>query len=171
MGVEAKCNMALGKDFSLTDLNEEGYEAIFLGIGAWGARNMRLEGEDLEGVLSGTDMLIERGLDHETPVGDKVVIIGGGNTAMDCARTCWRLGSKEVTVLYRRSRSEMPANDIEVYEAEMEGVNFKFLAAPTKLIGDENGKLTPSGVPSPWNWASPTPPAAAVRCRWRAARP
>jgi formate dehydrogenase beta subunit len=142
LGVEAHCNKALGKDFTLQSLKDEGFEAIFLGIGAWGARNMRLDGEDLDGVISGTDMLIERGLDHETPVGDKVVIIGGGNTAMDCARTCWRLGSKEVTVLYRRSRSEMPANDIEVFESEMEGVKFKFLAAPTKLIGDENGKLT-----------------------------
>jgi formate dehydrogenase beta subunit len=142
LGVEANCEKALGKDFTIQSLKDDGFEAIFLGIGAWGARNMRLEGEDLNGVISGTDMLIERGLDKETPVGDKVVIIGGGNTAMDCARTCWRLGSKEVTVLYRRSRSEMPANDIEVFESEMEGVKFKFLAAPTKLIGDENGKLT-----------------------------
>ena len=85
-------------------------------------------------------MLIDRGLEKETPVGEKVIIIGGGNTAIDCARTCWRLGSKEVTVLYRRSRAEMPANDIEVEEAEHEGIQFHFLAAPTKLIG-EDGKL------------------------------
>ncbi|KIX14884.1 RnfABCDGE type electron transport complex subunit B [Dethiosulfatarculus sandiegensis] len=141
LGVETRMEQRLGKDFTLAELKEEGFEAIFVGVGAWGSRNMRLEGEDLEGVLPGTSMLIERGLLHETPVGDKVVIVGGGNTAIDCARTSWRLGAKEVTVLYRRSRAEMPANDIEVEEAEHEGIKFKFLAAPTKLIG-ENGKLT-----------------------------
>jgi NADPH-dependent glutamate synthase beta subunit-like oxidoreductase len=140
LGVEFKTGVRLGEDFFLEDLREEGYEAIFLGVGAWGSRNLRLDGEDLEGVLPGTSMLIDRGLNRETPVGEKVVIIGGGNTAIDCARTCWRLGAKEVTVLYRRSRAEMPANDIEVEEAEREGVKFHFLAAPTKLIG-EDGKL------------------------------
>ena len=140
LGVEARVNQALGRDFTLEDLRQEGFEAIFMGVGAWGSRNMRVEGEDLNGVLPGTSMLIDRGLDKETPVGDKVVIIGGGNTAIDCARTCWRLGAKEVTVLYRRSRAEMPANDIEVEEAEHEGIKFHFLAAPTKLVG-EGGRL------------------------------
>jgi formate dehydrogenase beta subunit len=74
-------------------------------------------------------------------VGDKVAIIGGGNTAIDAARTSWRLGAREVTVIYRRSRKEMPANDIEIEEAEREGVLFHYLAAPTKLMG-ENGRLT-----------------------------
>jgi NADPH-dependent glutamate synthase beta subunit-like oxidoreductase/Na+-translocating ferredoxin:NAD+ oxidoreductase RNF subunit RnfB len=140
LGVEAKTNMAMGRDFSLADLQEQGFEAFFLGVGCWASRDMRVEGEDLTGVLPGSNMLIDRGNLKETPVGDRVVIIGGGNTAMDCARTCWRLGAKEVTVLYRRSRAEMPANDIEVEEAEHEGVKFHFLAAPTRLIG-ENGKL------------------------------
>jgi NADPH-dependent glutamate synthase beta subunit-like oxidoreductase len=102
---------------------------------------MRVEGEDLDGVLPGTDMLIDRGNLKDTPVGERVVVIGGGNTAMDCARTCWRLGAKEVTVLYRRTEKEMPANQIEIEEAKHEGIRFHFLAAPTKLIG-ENGKLT-----------------------------
>ncbi len=140
LGVEAKTNMRMGRDFFMSDLNQQGFEAVFLGPGAWGSRNLRLEGEDMEGVLPGTAMLIDRGLKKETPVGDKVVIIGGGNTAIDCARTSWRLGAKEVTVLYRRSRAEMPANDIEIIEAEHEGIKFHFLAAPTRLIG-ENGKL------------------------------
>ncbi len=140
LGVEARTGVRMGKDFTLADLRQEGFEAIFLGLGAWGSRNLRVEGEDLEGVLPGTRMLIERGLNQETPVGERVVIIGGGNTAIDCARTCWRLGAKEVTVLYRRSRAEMPANDIEVEEAEHEGVKFHFLAAPTRLIG-EGGRL------------------------------
>ncbi len=141
LGVEARCNQAMGKDFTLESLRQEGFEAIFLGVGAWGSRNLGVDGEELSGVLPGTAMLIDRGLDKETPVGEKVVIIGGGNTAIDCARTCWRLGAKEVTVLYRRSRSEMPANDIEVEEAEREGVKFHFLAAPTRLVG-KDGKLT-----------------------------
>ena len=96
----------------------------------------------MEGVDSGTIFLTKRGLNEPTPIGKKVVVIGGGNTAMDAARTAWRLGAAEVTLLYRRSRQEMPANDIEVVEAEHEGINFEFLAAPTKLIGDDNGKVT-----------------------------
>ncbi|ADK85110.1 electron transport complex, RnfABCDGE type, B subunit [Desulfarculus baarsii DSM 2075] len=140
LGVEARVNQKMGHDFTLQSLKDEGFEAIFVGPGCWASRNMQLEGEDLQGVLPGTDMLIDRGLEKPTPVGEKVVIIGGGNTALDCARTCWRLGAKEVTVLYRRSRKEMPANDIEVEEGAHEGLNYKFLAAPTRLIG-ENGKL------------------------------
>jgi formate dehydrogenase beta subunit len=141
LGVEVKTDTAMGKDFTIQSLREDGFEAIFLGVGAWGSRNLGLDGEDLDGVLPGTSMLIDRGLRKETPVGERVVVIGGGNTAIDCARTCWRLGAKEVTVLYRRSRDEMPANDIEVVEADHEHVKFHFLAAPTKLIG-EDGKLT-----------------------------
>ncbi|RJX33882.1 MAG: FAD-dependent oxidoreductase [Desulfarculus sp.] len=141
LGCEAKTNMVMGRDFTLESLRKEGFEAIFMGVGCWNSRDMRVEGEDLQGVLPGTNMLIDRGNLKETPVGERVVIIGGGNTAMDCARTCWRLGAKEVTLLYRRSRAEMPANDIEVIEAEHEGIKFQFLAAPTRLIG-ENGKLT-----------------------------
>ncbi len=141
LGVEAKTGMAMGKDFTLESLKAEGFEAIFLGVGCWSSRGMRVEGEDLEGVLPGTDMLIDRGNLKETPVGERVVIIGGGNTAMDCARTCWRLGAKEVTVLYRRTEMDMPDNAIEIEEAKHEGIKFHFLAAPTKLVG-QNGKLT-----------------------------
>ena len=114
---------------------------MFMGVGAWDSRRLGVEGEELQGVLSGTEFLIKRGLEEEIKIGDKIAVIGGGNTAIDAARTCWRLGAKEVTVLYRRSRAEMPANDIEIEEAEKEGIHFHFLAAPTKLIG-EDGKLT-----------------------------
>jgi formate dehydrogenase beta subunit len=141
MGVEVKTDVSMGKDFTLQSLKDEGYEAIFLGTGAWDSRGLGVEGEDLEGVLSGTTFLIDRALGKDTPIGEKVAIIGGGNTALDAARTSWRLGAKEVTVLYRRSRKEMPANDIEIVEAEHEGVEFHYLAAPTKLMG-KNGKLT-----------------------------
>jgi formate dehydrogenase major subunit len=141
LGVETRLNQKAGKDFNLKTLKDEGFDAVFIGIGAWGSRSMRVEGEDLDGVLSGTEYLIQRGLEKDVKIGNRVAIIGGGNTAIDAARTSWRLGAKEVTVLYRRSRQEMPAADYEVDEAEMEGVKYHFLAAPTRLIG-ENGKLT-----------------------------
>jgi len=141
MGVAVKTNTAFGTQMSIESLKADGFDAIFLGTGAWDSRGLGVEGEDLAGVLPGTRFLIDRGLEKETPVGDKVAIIGGGNTAIDAARTCWRLGSKEVTVIYRRSRKEMPANDIEIEEAEKEGVRFHYLAAPTKLMGN-NGVLT-----------------------------
>jgi len=141
MGVEVKTGVTMGKDVTLQSLTDDGFAAVFVGTGAWDTRNLGVEGEDLEGVLPGTHFLIDRGLEKETPIGDKVAIIGGGNTALDAARTSWRLGAKEVTVIYRRSRKEMPANDIEIEEAGKEGVVFHYLAAPTKLMGN-NGKLT-----------------------------
>jgi homotetrameric NADPH-dependent glutamate synthase len=141
MGVEVKTGVRMGADFTIKSLREEGYDAIFLGTGAWDSRGLGVEGEELKGVLPGTHFLIDRGLGKETPVGEKVAIIGGGNTALDAARTSWRLGAREVTVLYRRSRKEMPANAIEIEEAEREGVLFHYLAAPTKLMG-EDSRLT-----------------------------
>ena len=141
MGVEVKTGLTMGKDFTLKTLKDNGFDAVFLGTGAWDSRGLGVEGEELKGVLPGTHFLIDRGLEKDTPVGDKVAIIGGGNTALDAARTCWRLGAREVTIIYRRSRKEMPANDIEIEEAGREGVLFHYLAAPTKLMGDK-GKLT-----------------------------
>jgi len=141
MGVEVKTGLTMGVDFTIKSLTDDGFDAFFLGTGAWDTRSLGVEGEDLEGVLPGTHFLIDRGLEKETPIGDKVAIIGGGNTALDAARTSWRLGAKEVTIIYRRSRKEMPANDIEIEEAAKEGVIFHYLAAPTKLMGKE-GKLT-----------------------------
>jgi NADPH-dependent glutamate synthase beta subunit-like oxidoreductase len=91
-------------------------------------------------VTGGIDFLIKHGLGHNIKPGHNVAVIGGGNTAMDCARTVWRMGAENVYLLYRRSRKEMPANDIEVEEAEAEGISYKFLSAPTKVTG-KNGKL------------------------------
>ena len=137
-----KPGVKLGDDFTVESLLEDGFDTVFLAVGAWDSRRLGVEGEaELQGVLSGTEFLIKRGLEEEITIGDKIAVVGGGNTAIDAARTCWRLGAKEVTVLYRRSRKEMPANDIEIEEAEKEGVQFHFLAAPTKLIG-ENGNLS-----------------------------
>ena len=129
--IDVRMNKRFGKDFNLQSLKDEGFDAVFIGIGAWGSRNMRVEGEDLEGVLSGTQYLIQMGLEKDVKIGKRVAIIGGGNTAIDAARTSWRLGAEEVTVIYRRSRKEMPAADYEVAEAEAEGIKFHFLAAPT----------------------------------------
>jgi len=141
MGVEVKTSVSMGADFTIKSLTDDGFDAFFLGTGAWDTRSLGVEGEDLEGVLPGTHFLIDRGLEKETPIGDRVAIIGGGNTAIDAARTSWRLGAKEVTIIYRRSRKEMPANDIEIEEAGKEGVIFHYLAAPTRLMG-KDGKLT-----------------------------
>jgi len=141
LGVEVRTEVSMGKDFTLKGLKDEGFDAIFLGTGAWDSRGLGVAGEELRGVIPGTRFLIDRGLGKDTPVGARVAIIGGGNTALDAARTCWRLGAGEVTILYRRSRKEMPANDIEIEEAAKEGVIFHYLAAPTRLIG-KDGTLT-----------------------------
>ena len=97
MGVDVKTEVTMGTDVTLKSLKDDGYEAVFLGTGAWDSRGLGVEGEDLDGVLSGTTFLIDRALGKETPIGEKVAIIGGGNTALDAARTSWRLGAKEVT--------------------------------------------------------------------------
>ncbi|MBW2459371.1 MAG: FAD-dependent oxidoreductase [Deltaproteobacteria bacterium] len=143
LGVELECGVKMGEDFQLEELLErEGYDAVFVGVGAWASRRLGLDGElEYDQVASGTEFLIKRGLEEETPVGKNVIVVGGGNTAMDAARTAWRLGANNVYLLYRRSRKEMPANDCEVIEGEHEGLDYRFLAAPTGLKG-EGGKLS-----------------------------
>lgn len=138
MGIVARTDMALGKDYTVADLRLQGFDAILMAEGAWGSRGLGVDGEESEGVLSGIDFLIDQDLTGEIRVGSKVAIIGGGNTAIDASRTSLRMGADEVTIIYRRSRAEMPANDIEVEEAEREGVKFHFLAAPTKVITQDN---------------------------------
>ena len=141
LGVAVETGKTLGGNISLDSLAGQGFDAVFLGLGAWASRALGLDGERLlTGVVSGTEFLVELGLGHTPAIGRKVVVVGGGNTAMDCARTAVRLGAQEVRVVYRRSRVEMPAAPEEVEEAEHEGVHFTFLAAPTRLVG-EGGKL------------------------------
>jgi heterodisulfide reductase subunit A len=140
MGVTIKTCVCFGKDVTFESLEEEGYRSVFMATGLHCSTPISLEGEDLKGVIGGVDLLRRVSLGEDVPLGGRVVIIGGGNVAIDCARTCWRLGAKEVIVLYRRTRAEMPASDWEVEEAEHEGVQFHFLAAPTRLIGS-NGRL------------------------------
>ncbi len=130
MGVEMRFGQKLGTDFSIADLRKEGFNAIFLAVGAPLSASLRTEGEDLPGVMGGIELLSRAAHGEKVPVGDKVIVVGGGNTAIDAARTALRLGAKDVTLLYRRTCAEMPALPIEREEAQREGVQFKFLAAP-----------------------------------------
>ena len=138
-GVEVHTGVKLGRDIDFDELRAE-YDAVLLAIGAWKSMNMRVPGEDLDGVVGGIDFLERLGLGERPVLGDRVAVCGGGNTAMDCCRTAVRLGAKEVYVVYRRTRAEMPAADIEIEEAEEEGVTFKFLTNPIEFYG-EDGKL------------------------------
>jgi len=139
LGIEARKNVSFGEDFNVEFLLSSGYDAIFLAAGAWISSQMRCEGEDLDGVWGGIDFLRTRDLGIKVDVGKTVVVVGGGNTAIDAARTSIRLGA-EVILLYRRGRSEMPANEMEIVAAEEEGVKFHFLAAPSRVIAGEDGK-------------------------------
>ena len=139
LGVKMTNGVKLGKDFSIASLKAEN-DAVIVAVGAWKSGSMRTPGEELDGVYGGIDFLRAVALKQEINIGEKVVICGGGNTAMDACRTAVRLGAKEVYCVYRRTRNEMPAEDIEITEAQEEGVQFKFLTNPISFNG-ENGKL------------------------------
>jgi 2-oxoacid:acceptor oxidoreductase delta subunit (pyruvate/2-ketoisovalerate family) len=136
-GIEIQCGVRVGKDLPWKAL--EDYDAVFVGLGVHRSLSMRVEGEETEGVRPGLGFLREVNFGGQPELGEKVVVIGGGNTAMDCARTALRLGSVPM-VLYRRTRAEMPANDEEVEEALEEGIEFHFLAAPIK-VRSKDGRL------------------------------
>ncbi|MBU3915177.1 FAD-dependent oxidoreductase, partial [bacterium] len=141
MGVKAVYNSELGKNLLIQDLEKE-YDVIHMAMGAWDNTSLRCDGEDLDGVWKGTEFLEKRELGINIDLkGKNVVVVGGGNTAMDACRTSLRQGAKEVTLLYRRTRKEMPANVVEIVASEHEGVKYTFLAAPTRLLGDDHGKL------------------------------
>ncbi|ODA41406.1 Formate dehydrogenase, major molybdopterin-binding subunit [Desulfosporosinus sp. BG] len=135
MGVEIKYNVKLGEDISLLYLKKM-YDAVFVAIGAWESSSMGCEGQDMEGVLGGIEFLGKVTNSEPLYMGNKVIVVGGGNTAMDVARTAVRLGAEHVQVIYRRTKDEMPAEKIEILEAEEEGVEFTFLVAPVEIIGD-----------------------------------
>ena len=149
LGVECHTNVMLGRDFDMGSLVASGYDAVFLGIGAWKDYSLGVEGEDLKGCYTGIDFLTRFAKDQQgdgdegdkIPIGKKCAVIGGGNTAIDCVRTLVRLGVEEVSIIYRRTRKEMPANEVEIEAADHEGVKFNFLAAPVRVIGDENGNV------------------------------
>jgi len=137
MGIEIKTNVKIGKDLTFEDLWRQGFKAIFLSIGAHKTRKLGVEGEDLQGVFDALDFLEKVNCGEKVNIGERVAVIGGGNVAIDSARTAVRAGAKEVSLLYRRSRDEMPANPYELKEAENEGVKIQFLVAPKRILGQD----------------------------------
>ena len=147
LGVKIETDVVVGRTITVDSLlDEEGFEAVFIGSGAGLPRFMGIEGENLNGVLSANEFLTRANLMHaydaeyDTPiyVGRKVVVVGGGNVAMDAVRTAKRLGA-EATIVYRRSEKEVPARVEEVHHAKEEGIEFKMLTNPTAILGDESG--------------------------------
>ncbi|MEM3616358.1 MAG: FAD-dependent oxidoreductase [Candidatus Bathyarchaeia archaeon] len=137
LDVEIKTGVAVGKDVDFSGLPSQGYNAIFVGVGAHKGQQLRIEGVGLEGVVHALDFLWTFNSGKAPNVRDKrVAIIGGGNVAVDSARTALKHGAEEVTIFYRRSREEMPANPWEVKEAENEGVKIEFLVSPKRILGD-----------------------------------
>ena len=139
LGVEMKNNFRIGEQMSFEEFKSQ-YDAVVLAIGAWSSTPIGCPGEELEGVMGGIDFLRQVAMGEKPDIGDKVAVVGGGNTAMDACRTAVRLGAKEVYVVYRRTEAEMPAEQIEIDEAREEGVVYKFLTNPAEIIG-ENGKV------------------------------
>ncbi len=136
LGVETRTGKRLGVDFTLDDLRAEGFHAIYLAIGAHSSLKLHIEGEDeLEGLVDALSFLREVSLGRGRPVGKRVVIVGGGNVAVDAARTALRLGAEKVCIVYRRSREEMPAYAEEIEEALAEGVAIHYLLAPVRIAG------------------------------------
>lgn len=152
LGVKIMTDMVIGKVLSVSELmEEEGFDAVFIGTGAGLPSFMGIDGENLNGVYSANEFLTRINLmkaykfpEYDTPifVGKNVVVVGGGNVAMDAARSAKRLGAEQVTVVYRRSEEEMPARREEVRHAKEEGINFSLLCNPTKIRGTEDGWAT-----------------------------
>lgn len=140
LGIRIKTNTSIGKDITLSQLREK-HRAVFIAVGAHLTKGIGVPGEDMAGVVPGVAFLREFNLEGKAPAAKKVVVVGGGNVAIDSARTALRLGVDEVTIVYRRSRAEMPASPWEIEEAELEGVKFHFLATPIKVLG-EDGRAT-----------------------------
>jgi NADPH-dependent glutamate synthase beta subunit-like oxidoreductase len=139
-GVELRCNTRIGQDISFADLQRD-YGAVFVGVGAWTGMKLGIAGEDMEGVVDGVQFLRDANSGKKIDAKGRVIIIGGGNVAMDAARVSWREGFDEVHVVYRRTRKEMPASPWEIDAAEHEGIKFQFLVAPVEVVGDK-GRMT-----------------------------
>jgi len=151
LGVTIQCNAVVGRTVSVDELFEEGFDAVYIGVGAGLPRFMNIPGENLVGILSANEYLTRANLmkayeypkvDTPIPLGKNVVVLGAGNVAMDSARTAMRLGADSVKVVYRRSKEEMPARNAEIHHAEEEGIELFLLTNPTKYLGNEDGRLT-----------------------------
>ena len=148
IGVNFQTNALIGRTLTIKELMDKGYEAVFIGVGAGLPRFMHIPGENLNGIYSANEFLTRVNLmkaykfpEYDTPikVGKRVAVIGGGNVAMDSARTALRLGAEHVYLIYRRSRKEMPAREEEIVHAGEEGIEFNLLTNPVRYIGDEKG--------------------------------
>lgn len=141
-GVKVVTGVTIGRDKTIQDLRDEGFEAVFIGVGAHVSKKLGVEGEEgTAGVLHGVDYLRRVLTGEDVNIGRNVVVVGGGNVAIDVARTALRTGSDQVFILYRRSKEEMPASKAEIHHLEEEGVHIEMLAAPVKIHA-ENGRLT-----------------------------
>ncbi len=138
MGVTFHYSQSLGTDFTISSLKAQ-YDAVFVGIGAWKSTPLGCVGDHAQNVMGGIDMLYKAANGKAMSLGENVLVVGGGNTAIDAVRTAVRLGSKNVTLIYRRTEKEMPAEKEEIRDARAEGVNFRFLASPAELVC-KNGK-------------------------------
>jgi glutamate synthase (NADPH/NADH) small chain len=151
LGARLECNVVVGRSITVDELFDEGFDAVYIGVGAGLPSFLDIPGENLIGIYSANEYLTRANLmkaylfpDYDTPIarGKDVVVLGAGNVAMDSARTAMRLGADRVRIVYRRSREEMPARVAEIHHAEEEGVQFFLLTAPTRFTGDERGHVT-----------------------------
>ncbi len=172
LGAKLELDSVVGRQVQIKGLFEEGFDAVFLGIGAGAPRFLGVAGENLSGVYSANEYLTRVNLmkaykfpEYDTPIkkGKKVAVVGGGNVAMDAARSAMRLGADEVHVVYRRSREEMPARLEEVENAMEEGVIFDFLTNPTRFYGGPAGAWSRPWRWWRWSWVSPMPQEGAAR--------
>ncbi|WP_461833600.1 NADPH-dependent glutamate synthase [Desulfothermus sp.] len=150
LGVKFEYNVVVGKTITIDELFEQGYDAIYIGVGAGLPRFLNIPGENLVGIYSANEYLTRANLmkaylfpEYDTPIakGKNVVVIGAGNVAMDSARTAMRLGADSVKIVYRRSREEMPARLAEIHHAEEEGIEFHLLTNPIEFLGDDEGRV------------------------------
>jgi len=141
LGVQFRTGIEIGKDVTIAQLRDEGFNAFFMGIGSHECKILGIEGEDIEGVYPGVDFLREVNLGNRVSLGDRVAVIGGGNVAMDSVRTALRTGSSKPFVVYRRTYAEMPANSVEIEECREEGIDIMTLTSPVSVIA-ENGRVS-----------------------------
>ena len=150
LGAKVECNTVVGRTVSIDELFEQGFDAIFIAVGAGLPRFMDIPGENLIGIYSANEYLTRANLmkaylfpEYDTPIarGKNVAVLGAGNVAMDSARTAMRLGADRVRIVYRRSDAEMPARSAEIHHAKEEGIEFHLLTAPTRFIGGEDGRV------------------------------
>ena len=149
LGVEIRYNTQVGKDITISQMFEQGYKAIFIGVGAQTNTPMGVEGEDkgYKGFIPGVYYLLEINLGRDPyPEGKRVVVVGGGNVAIDCVRSSFRIGKADVNLVYRRTKKEMPADHVEIHDAEEEGVKFHYLCNPVRIVEKEGKAVGMEGI-------------------------